>query len=79
MFISFLEIYKHIMLETIMDDYGQFIDLETVEEVPYKQKHNHKCYEYKPNEYYNDDYSIYIIRIISWITITYMLYKTIYR
>lgn len=67
------------MLETVTDDYGQFIDLETVEEVHCKQKYNHIFYEYKPNEYNSGGYSIYIIRIISWVTITYILYRTIYR
>ena len=67
------------MLETVTDDYGHFIDLETVEEVPYKQKYNHTFYEHKSNEYNNGGYSIYIIRIISWVTITYILYRTIYR
>ncbi len=67
------------MLETVTDDYGHFIDLETVEDIYYEQKYNHKSYEYKSNEYNSGGYSMYIIRIIPWLTITYILYRTICR
>lgn len=68
------------MLETVTDDYGQFIDLETVEDITTEQKYNHRFFEYKPNDYYNKGgYSIFFIRIISWATITYILYRTICR
>jgi hypothetical protein len=59
------------------DDYGQFIDLEP-EELYIRYK-NYTIRSEIDNNNMNKagEYGVYFIRIISWATITFILYRTI--
>jgi hypothetical protein len=59
------------------DDYGQFIDLE-LDELYIRYK-NYTIRSEIDNNNMNkaDEYGVYFIRIISWATITFILYRTI--
>ena len=73
-----------IMLESETEfdnEYGQFVDLETVDIYVYKDR-------YTPLNIYNGtheqesrntDYIMYTIHVVSWIEIAYIMYNTIFR
>ena len=67
------------MLENVTDDYGQFIDLEP-EELYIRYKNYTIRSETDNNKIIKSgEYGLFIIRAVSWITITYILYRTIYH
>jgi hypothetical protein len=69
---------------TVDTEYGQFIDLETVDVYVYKNKEQNQSNNYE--EHHEDTqklpnvgYIVYTINVVWWIGVSYLMYIVIFR